>query len=213
MSGIRITCFGSAIAHTISVNISPLPTNRFFAGEYPAAPFFTDKKNYINIEQRTWYDTAVESRWISKMRGDVLDLFFHPVWQPCEASEVCRDTAFRLRSAASLRVSSDEDAAAKEFGCFVKSYPYNRLDFGKFSALRVSLFNTDKLTASLTLETADGSVTLPFEKIEDEKGGWSRWEAKFTGLPEGEITRMVFTFKRDSDRYAFVNLERPRLVK
>ena len=37
MSGMRMTCFGSAIAQTMSVNINVRPTKRFFASAYPAS--------------------------------------------------------------------------------------------------------------------------------------------------------------------------------
>ena len=37
MSGMRMTCFGSAIAQTMSVKMSLRPTKRFLASAYPAS--------------------------------------------------------------------------------------------------------------------------------------------------------------------------------
>ena len=37
MSGMRMTCFGSAIAQMMSVKMSLRPTKRFFASAYPAS--------------------------------------------------------------------------------------------------------------------------------------------------------------------------------
>ena len=182
-----------------------------FCGEYPVTPFFTDKETYINIEQKPWYDTSVNSRWASRLRGDILDLFFHPVFHPLTGSEVCCDTAFKCQSNGSIRVCSEDDE--KTFGCYVKSYPYGKLDLQKYKGLRVNLYNTGSMTAELVLTTADGDTVLPFKKLEHIGYGWDRYEAEFGTLPEAEITRMTFRFTRDTDRYHFVNMERIRLVK
>ena len=182
-----------------------------FCGEYPVAPFFTDRETYISIEQKPWYDTSVNSRWASRLRGDILDLFFHPVFHPLPGSEVCCDTAFKCQTDGSIRVCSEDDE--KTFGCYVKSYPYGRLDLQKFKGLRVNLYNTGSMTAELILTTADGDTVLPLKKIEHIGYGWDRYEALFGELPETEITRMTFRFTRDADRFHFVNMERLRLVK
>ncbi len=182
-----------------------------FCGEYPVTPFFTDKATYINIEQKPWYDTSVNSRWASRLRGDILDLFFHPVFHPIPGSEVCCDTAFKCQSNGSIRVCSEDDE--KTFGCYVKSYPYGKLDLQKFKGLRVNLYNTGSMTADLVLTTADGDTVVPLKKLEHIGYGWDRYEAEFGTLPEAEITRMTFRFTRDTDRYHFVNMERIRLVK
>ena len=182
-----------------------------FCGEYPVTPFFTDKETYINIEQKPWYDTSVNSRWASRLRGDILDLFFHPVFHPLTGSEVCCDTAFKCQSNGSIRVCSEDDE--KTFGCYVKSYPYGKLDLQKYKGLRVNLYNTGSMTAELVLTTADGDTVLPFKKLEHIGYGWDRYEAVFGELADTEITRMTFRFTRDTDRYHFVNMERIRLVK
>lgn len=182
-----------------------------FCGDCPVAPFFTDKETYINIEQRPWYDTSVNSRWASRLRGDILDLFFHPVFHPLAGSEVCCDTAFKCQTTGSIRVCSEDDQ--QTFGCYVKSYPYGKLDLQKFTGLRVNLYNTGSMSAELVLTTADGDIVLPFKKLEHIGYGWDRYEVQFGTLPEAEITRMTFRFTRDTDRYHFVNMERIRLVK
>ena len=185
------------------------PRTSLFAGDYPVASFYTDHENCLNIEARQWYDTEVETLWANKMHDDVLNFFLHPVWMPICGSEVCRDTAFCRESAASIRVCSDENLC----GCRVKSYPYNRLDFAKYAALEVSLYNTNGLTAQLRLKIKDGEHVIPLEKKSDIGGGWSRYRADFGELPEGEIESMIFSFCFENDRYTFVNLEKPRLIR
>ena len=95
----------------------------------------------------------------------------------------------------------------------MKSYPYNRLDFAKYAALEVSLYNTNGLSAKLSLKTKDGETDIPLEKKSDIGGGWSRYRADFCELPEGEIESMIFSFCFENDRYTFVNLEKPRLIR
>lgn len=185
------------------------PRCNLCAGEYPAAPFYTDRENRLHIEARPWYDTAVHTLWVNKMHDDVLDLFLHPVWLPIAGSEVCHDTAFRRESAASIRVSSDVNLC----GCRVKSYPYNRLDFANFAALEVSLYNTNGLSAKLAIQTDAGETDLPLEKVRELGGGWSRYRADFSALPEGEIRSMIFSFYFENNRYPFVNLEKVRLIR
>jgi sialate O-acetylesterase len=189
------------------------PKVNLFAGDYPVLPFFTDRENYLNIEARPWYDPAEVSTWASKMRGDILDLFFRPVWQPLPGSEVCTDTAFRCSDRCSVRIEA-EDGNTGIFGAAVRSYPYRKLDLGKFTGMCVHLHNTAGMKAVLALVTKDGEVLCPFEKTEDLRGGWSRYACSFGALPEGaEIVRMEFRFERDGENFRFVNLEHPRLLK
>ena len=91
------------------------------------------------------------------------------------------------------------------------SYPYHRIVLKAFSTLRVSLYNTAHLTASLTVEGDGFSLALPLTRTEDLTGGWSRWTADLTALPDGEIARMGFRFTVSDSPYRFVNLERIRL--
>ena len=182
------------------------PKVNLFCGEYPAAPFYTDKENCISIESRPWYDCSAVSRWASRMHDDILDLFCRPVFEPLEGSEVCPDTAFHRKDAVSLRVAGENDV----FGCFVRSYPYQRLDLGKFSGLTLDLFNTAGMTASLVLDLPDGELVLPLEKNEELGAGWSVYTAVLPKITE-EVRRMEFRFSRDSVNYRFVNMEHPRL--
>jgi len=180
-----------------------------YANNFPVAPFYTDRENFLNIEARPWYDTSVETLWGLKIHDDVLDFFLHPVWMPEGDAEVCHDTCFRRDSSASVRVCAD----AGTFGCRVKSYPYNRLDFAKYAAMEVSFYNTNGMSAKLVLNTGDSEREFAFVKTADVGGGWSRYRADFSGLGEEEISSMSFRFAFKSDRYAFVNIERPRLIR
>ncbi len=183
------------------------PKVNLFAGDYPAAPFFTDRKHYLNIEARPWYDCGAASRWASKMHGEILDLFFRPVFEPLAASAVCPDTAFRCADPVSLRAEGE----AEEFGFCVRSYPYQRLDFQKFGGLSMNLFHADDAAPTLALVTDAGETVLPIEKIRDVRAGWAAYEVRFGDLSDDEIRRMEFRFRRTSPDYRFVCAEHLRL--
>lgn len=186
------------------------PCCNLWGGKYPIFPFYTDKKKRITIEARPWYDTYRTSVWASKLHDDVLDLFYHPIWHAEVGSEVCPDTAFTLEGQ-SIRVCSDD----AEFGCYVKSYPYNRLDLQGFGSLTVDLYNTEGLSADLILTWDGGEVTVPLRKKSELRGGWSTYKAILKNkLPEeASIERMTFRFRNEGSRYHFVNLEKARLWK
>lgn len=183
--------------------------HNIFAGEYPIAPFFTDKKANIRIEAKKWYDSSVTSVWGSKMHNDILDLFYRPLWLPTCGSEVCCDKAFKLDSEASVRIEGE----GENFGCYVKSYDYNRLDLQKFGGLTLSLYNTNNLTGEIIFEYEDKSVSVPLTKECELGHGWSRYKAKFGDLPDGDIMKMIFSFRRPDENYRFVNMEKIRLFK
>lgn len=179
-----------------------------FAGEFPAAPFATDRENPILIEGKPWLNPYRPSVWVRNLRGDVRDVFYHPVWQPLEESEVCTDPAF-TRTGLSIRICSENE----EFGAFVKSYPYNRLDLQNYSALRLHLYNTVNLDAQLEIRFAEGEpILLPIEKTETLGDGWDAYVVRFDDLPDGEITRMAFRFKKTESLPCFVNMEELTLV-
>ena len=182
------------------------PKVNLFAGDYPVAPFFTDRDTCLNIESRPWYDCGAVSRWATRMHDDVLDLFFRPVFEPLCGSEVCPDTAFHRRDRVSLRVAGEKS----EFGCKVRSYPYQRLDFEKFAGMSVHLFNTSGLEASLALVSENGEIVIPFVRKDDLGAGWGVYEAVFPKIT-GEITQMEFRFRREKANYRFANIEHPRL--
>lgn len=185
------------------------PCCNIHAGKYPVYPFFTDKEHYINIEARPWYDTTRTAVWAWKGHDDVLDLFYHPIWHPEYNSEVCCDRAFSLKNQ-SVRVCSD----FASFGCYVKSYPYNKLDLQKFKKLTVNLYNTNELTAALRLEGTNGVYEIPLIKCYDVGAGWSTYEAELGILPKDfEIIKMHFIFLQKNSKYHFVNLEKVRLWK
>lgn len=189
------------------------PMCNLWAGSYPVCPFMTDTEHLIRIEARPWYDTGRTAVWGWQCKeipqSMVFDLFYHPVWLPEPGSEVCPDPAFTL-DGTSLRVCSD----SAQFGCYVKSYPYNRLDLQKFRRLTVRLFNTDGLSAVLKLDFENGVLEIPFTMTHAVGADWSEYEAELSGIPQdAEILRMHFRFTQKDSRYHFVNLERPRLYK
>ena len=180
-----------------------------FAGEFPVAPFATDTVSRIVIEGKPWLDLTRQSVWVIRPREDALDVFYHPVWQPLGASEICPDNAF-TQSGLSLRICSD----AATFGASVKAYPYNRLDLVHYAALRVKLFNTEQLDARLVLDCAGQAepLELPLVQKEDAGYGWHWYEVSFEALSECDIRRMSFVFTQKSAPLHFVNLESPILI-
>ena len=191
------------------------PGVNLFGGDYPVAPFFTDRENDLNIEQRPWYDTNRISVWISKLHGDVLDLFFRPIWQPLHGSEVCPDSAFRTGPDASVRVAA-EDGNNGEFGACIRSYMYQSLDLYRFAGLSVDLFNMNASEGCLRVITACGTREFSFEPVKNVRlpDGWARFTAGFSGFSAEEpVERMEFVFNREAGEFRFVNIERPRLIQ
>ena len=180
-----------------------------FAGEFPAAPFATEPEKRIVIEGKPWLDLTRQSLWCECCRANVNDVFYHPVWQPLGASELCTDSAF-TQCGGSLRISSDD----AEFGVSVKAYKYNRLDLQNYAALRIKLFNVHSLDARLSLdyEGRPEPFELPFVQKEDAGDGWFFYEVPLGELPAGEIRRMSFRFSQPDTPLHFVNLESPVLI-
>lgn len=188
------------------------PGCNLWSGMYPVYPFFTDREKRISIEARPWYDVSRASVWASRLRGDVLDLFFHPVWRPESGSEVCPDVAF-TQEGQSLRVCAEAEDDA-EFGCYVKSYPYNRLDLARFGKISVNLYNIENLSARFVAQWDGGEAEIPFEKTAKLGDGWARFEASLNDVPEDvSISSMHFRFSVANSPYNFVNLEKVRLWK
>ena len=182
-----------------------------WAGEFPVQPFFTDQEGeLIYIEARPWYDTFRSSVWGSDNLGaEHPALFYYPIWNPEAGSMVCPDNAFTLEGQ-SIRVCSD----APEFGCYVKSWPYNRLDLANFGKLTLQLYNQVGLTAKLILEWDDGMMELPLEKEEELFGCWGSYAAKLENIPKDkEIARMHLRFVQTGNACHFVNFEKMRLWK
>lgn len=189
------------------------PGADLFAGDWPVAPFCNDTRREMRIGQKPWYDMNNTRQWAYKVSSDSwYDLFFHPVWRPVGMSEVCSDPAFCYETDMSLRVCGDDVPTGEAFGCFVTSYPYARLDFAGYAALEVSVFNAADVKAFLRLETAAGTEEYPLETVRGLGGGWCRMRAAFDRLPDGEVTRMTFLFRKDTDVYRFINMERVRLI-
>ncbi|MHB1154319.1 MAG: hypothetical protein ACYC00_18580 [Eubacteriales bacterium] len=182
------------------------PGCNLFAGDYPVAPFKTDWSRFIKIEAKPWMNMENDAVWVNAMRGDILDMFYHSIWQPCTDSEICFDNAFTL-TGRSLRVYSNHT----EYGVSVKSYFSNRLALSDFAGLRFNLFNNNGLSVSLNCEfkNTDGlhNISLQAKKLFDVRGGWSTWELQFDTLNNIEIDKMTFRFKHENNNYLFVNIE------
>ena len=209
----QMTVWNDAVSEPINAAyaVQSMETGcNLYAGDYPVTPFFTDSENRpILIEARPWYDTTTNAVWVrqGEINDDVQNVFYQPIWEPLPGSAVCQDTAFRRKAGASIRVSANDST----FGCFVRSYMYNKLDFANYNGLSVDLMNTEKLKVTLTLEYESGDKVIDFTERKELEFGWKRYTATFGDLPEGEIQRMVFRFDQGDSLWQFVNLERVRL--
>ncbi len=208
-STLEVWCDEIPEPKNIAYSVQSLETRcNIFAGDYPLAPFFSDKVSRLNIEARPWYDTSVTSVWVLY---DYDDAFFRPVWNPIEESYIAHDSAFRLASDTSVRVEAKEGNTS--FGCYIASYSYNRLDLQKFSALRMNLFNLKNTEAEMIISCGEDEIVRPITKLCDIESGWSLCEASLKDLPDGDIQRMTFRFNNSDGRFKFVNIEKLRLIK
>jgi len=185
------------------------PMCNLYAGDYPLSPFYTDRVNCLSIEARPWYDTGVNAVWGLVEHADAtLDLFYRPVWQALAGSTIRHDAAFTPENIPRLRAAGE----GSDFGCSVRAWPYNRLDFQKYAGMSVDLYNADSTQASLVLETDDSAVTIPFTDAQTLPGAWVRRIARFENLPDAEIRRMKFCFSKPEGILKFVNIHRVRLL-
>ncbi len=176
-----------------------------FAGDFPVMPFCTEKEKRVSFDLHLWYDSSADLCWT----GFDTSYFFHPIWRPLNDSEVCHDTAFTNDTTASVHVGSD----GKEFGCYIKSGQYNKLDLFKYKALEADFYNASQTEPSLVLSGKDGDITIKFVKISNDHDGSARYSASFDGIPEEYFSKMAFVFSDKKERYHFVNIERIRLVR
>ncbi|MBO6053780.1 MAG: hypothetical protein J6Q17_08585, partial [Clostridia bacterium] len=85
--------------------------------------------------------------------------------------------------------------------------------FQKYGGLSMNLFHADDAAPTLVLVTDAGETVLPIEKIRDIRAGWAAYAVRFGDLPDDEILRMEFRFRRTSPDYRFVNVEHLRLFQ
>ncbi len=213
MNGDSMTVWCDAIStprHAAYAIQSMEPGCNLWAGKYPVLPFCTDLSADITIEARPWYDTFRTAVWTKEPWSEQpTQLFYYPIWQPEPGAQLCVDSAFTLEGQ-SVRVCSE----TPQFGCFVKSHPYNRLDLQKFARLSLQICNTDALTASLVLVWQGGQVELPLVKVQPLRGNWAVYEAVLQGIPaDAEITHMRLHFDQAGQPEYYVNFEKLRLWK
>ncbi len=198
-----------------------------WAGLYPVAYFRTDDKKWnadnvdktISIEAKPWCDTTKTSVWVQHLRGDcgdLLDVFYHPIWKPACHSEVCADRAFTLADG-SIRIALAETEYSTSvrndsFGAYVESHPYNRLDLQNYKALTFRVLNHGAATISLVLtyREKDGVILtkkLPAVKTGDLAAFWAGFTVNLEGIPDGEIAKMAFQVETKDTWYHFVNIE------
>ncbi len=198
-----------------------------WAGLYPLAYFRTDDKRWnpentdktISIEAKPWCDPTRTSVWVQHLRpdcGDLLDVFYHPIWKPACYSEVTADRAFTLADG-SVRIAYAEtefspSVRSASFGAVVESHPYNRLDLQKYKSLTFRMLNhgAAALSLLLTYREQDGVVLtkkLSAEKTCDLAAHWAGFTVNLDGIPEGEIAKMEFHVETRDTWYHFVNLE------
>jgi len=198
-----------------------------WAGLYPLAYFRTDDKQWnaentdgiIQIQCKPWCDPTRTSVWAAHLRpdcGELLDVFYHPVWKPVCGSEVSHDRAFTLQDG-SIRIALSENeyspmVRSSVIGAYVESHPYNRLDLQNYTALRMRVMNHEHaaLSAVLTYKEKDGvslTKTISAEKLQDLHTGWAEFAVSLEDIPEGEILRMELRAAMKDTPYQFVNLE------
>lgn len=201
-----------------------------WAGDYPLASFRTDDKRWneanadqiLHIEAKPWCDPTRTSIWAQHLRadsGELLDVFYHPIWHPAPDCEVTHDRAFTLAKG-SIRIARREDeytptSRHATIGASVYAHPYNRLDLQNYSKLTLHMLNCEhtELSLLLTYKENDGVTVLniPAQKDDEASGrlpdGWSAYTIPLTDIPDGEIRQMTFSAKITGTPYLFVNLE------
>ena len=198
-----------------------------WAGCYPLAYFRTDDKRWnaentdgiISIESKPWLDPTRTSVWTADLRpacGELLDVFYRPVWKASCGCETAHDRAFTLADG-SIRIAlsaTEYDPAVRSsvIGAFVEAHPYNRLDLQKYTSLRLRMLNCEHTALSLVLtyREKDGvqlTKTIAAEKTADLHHGWAEYTISLDGIPEGEILKMEFRAALTDTYYHFVNLE------
>lgn len=209
---LEVKCRNVKSIKSVAYDIQSMDTLcNIFAGDFPIMPFFTGDEWPKCIESRPWYHTSATSVWVAGfINENCQDVFFRPVFEPLPGSMICTDTAFHQKDEdASLRIIGEKE---NQFGCFVRSYPYNNLDFQNYDGLTADFYNTEGMTAELVLSTEDGEQVFKFEKTADLGDGRFRYEVKFNELSQKKINRMSFRFTVDEKNpYKFVNMEKVRL--
>lgn len=179
-----------------------------FAGEFPVTPFCTELENReknISICLKPWLNTQNDSEFICNFSEDYRDCVRYPIWYAEEGCTVCFDSDFSI-TGRSVRVGGVDD----NIGVSVYARKYNPLDLYNYSALNVSLMSqNDPEKAELVVSYADNNndTIIIGECKKTHSLCWSDYYFDFSSLPNGEITKMKFSFKVRNGSLKYVNID------
>lgn len=173
-----------------------------WAGEYPVAPFATDRETeVIHIEAKPFLNPERVSVWeIHNASSSENNVFYRPIWIPDEGCEVCRDEAFVCPGEAySVRAEGKKNP----FAVSVRGSDYARLDMQNYAEMELWLFNCGNLTGSLEFvyRAEDGTERIEvreLHKIGEVENFYDKYSADLSGLDDNaEKLRFVFSLEGD----------------
>ena len=135
-----------------------------FCGGIPVLPFASDP-DLSGIQTHPWLDTEIESYPVFSSYPGGLDFFVRPTWRPEGDSEVCRDGNFTPGK--TLRLRGENGSC----GAYVLSYPWERLDFWKYSGLSFEIASPYPVNGSAEILCAgpDGKEEIRKQPVTVEK--------------------------------------------
>ena len=192
------------------------PGATLWAGDYPVAPFATDREStLLHIEAKPFTDFERTSTW--EPHSDAsgrLDFYYHPIWRSVGASEVCFDDAFVCAGETrSVRVSGSENP----FAAAVKSFDYGRLDLENYASMELKLYHRGTLNASLEIvsvseDGAERTESRPMVRVGDAEHFFGSYSVDLSGIA-GKVSEIRFVFSVDDDQhFCYVNIGKIVLV-
>ncbi len=168
-----------------------------FSGDFPVLPFATDScgKELIRVELKTFLNLEVQSEleWFED-EAHSGEWYYRPVWRPLEASTVCSDNAFVLRTEG-YKTSLSVDSFNDKFGIYTVSHEGHSFDFYNYSSLEVDIFHCGKLSFDVILEYDDGKgIKLCAECTGDSPMCFKHYSIDFSGIPTENVKKMSFEF-------------------
>jgi sialate O-acetylesterase len=170
------------------------------AGELPVAPFcteFSETVRNVTVNRKAWLDPVRSSEFVISpdFSDSNRDAGYKPIFYPVSGSTLSVDPFTAGKPG--LRIESD----GERFGVYTVARNGAALDLGRYASLSVSLYNAAQLESTLVLDYAerDGKrLSLPLAPASGTPLGFGRERLTYdlTSLPEGEIARMTFAFRR-----------------